>query len=550
MYFSFFWQFFFIQGFDFFWEDFTLFGLDKNNVEQNLILQEKYCSDISDNLSSGRLAFEIFKHYGKEFLRKERFLKLSFHACIFKDRPYQFITLDLMRVLFGRNLIFYKIFNIFLLLFNITILFLILRRLSIPIAVAGVFLYITSPEIWLSTVYHSQLGLFAQGGTFASIFFFIKLIEKPRAFTSFFTVLFYYALILITSNSSALTNSDGRYTAIIFISFIFLFRRKEALLHLPFLGFIFLMQVPVLGYFKKFFYDPAFMPLDLTSHPGTHSSSIEALKVAAKNYRFPIRTSGHFIVLGLFISSLINIYLILKKKMRFALKDLGKGNIFYEIIFIFFMWLTATLYMTARVRGYHYDKSIAFQLFDLIYLVIPSIMLIYFYSNFIGNSLKDNYKKWFIRLVSLLIISQILLNAFLLNRFRGRWGNHLGSWQSAKKHIEKQSNNALVLAITTMCYTPFMYYDKNITVMNNEIHPTKNSFADLTYIKSKLEEGYEDVFVLRAYPMSFKGEEVEVKLVEDILMNGDTGDIYDSIKKFIGRPPTSRVHLFHFKLDK
>lgn len=81
--------------------------------------------------------------------------------------------------------------------------------------------------------------------------------------------------------------------------------------------------------------------------------------------------------------------------------------------------------------------------------------------------------------------------------------------------------------------------------------PAENCpFSDLTYIESKFYKGgFDHIFVISREVVDFKNKPKTIMLSKETIVDGDSGDLYDRFKRFIGRPSRPILHIYDFKLS-
>ena len=548
------WQLFWSSGIDFFWEDFDVFHLYWDDVTLINHLHNQYAPPIIKP-SKFSVFIGIAIGYFKNFFAPQRLFQIGFNPYKMSERPYNVLTCDLMSILFRNNALFYRIFKAVFFAINTCIIFLITNRVSRLFALLGIMLYMTSAEIWLSSTYIGVLGLLAQCGVMLSVLFFIKLLEKEHV--NLKGILYLYSFIFIVSNFASLIAVDGRYLAIIFFFTILFFKIKSLKFHLAFLLILFVFEFPILGFVKKWFFDNSFNPINFGSHSSFANTPISSLVLSiVKNYIFPRNALGKYLLITLlivivthvfyeFFLFILEIFRRLKKVQSFK----SPLNYIRNHTFLFLLWFIVTFFMCARSRSFNYgpgDSSL--QLFDLIYFIAPFITFLAYYITLIAVSFKKVFRIIFIVLCVCLIITQTVSNVFRLNRFRGGWGNHFCSWQNAKKYIDRHSNKALALAYgTDMHYRPFVFGKSNNKLLYSQSLCDQTDFCDLEFIESKFKEGYKDIFVFGKSKVQFKGNSKSVILYQQEFLDGDSGDLYDRFKRFIGHPSKPVLYLYHFK---
>ena len=552
------WQLFFTYGFDFFGEDFDVFHVYWEKTNEYQIFKDKYLPK-SIQPSMFTLTLGIGKEYIREFFVPHRLFQVGFKSYSQTDRPYQFLTWDLLKVFFGKKAKLYRVFKAVIFAINTCVIYLIISRISNLFAMLGALLYMTSAEIWLSALYLNNLGLLAQGATIISIFLFIKLTEKiPLRYKD---VWLYYLLILLVSNVAVLTFGDARYLAIILFLTILFFRKKDLKLLAPGLIVLFLLQFPILGYFKKLFLDRAFSPVNLTSHVNTSPSVLSTLYWTISNYRFTVNALGLPMLILLFVP--IGAYLffkpfqILLAVFRKNKSSEAKQNMYSaalkERLLLFALWFICSSIMVAKVRNFRYGSDpISFMLYDLAYFIAPFIMFVCYYIALLATcNTKRIYQRFFLILSVCLILSQLILNVNRLNKFREKGGVKICAWRNAEKFVESSSGNALALALTTFQYKPFVFYESDNSILSTQASCEQSEFCDLSYIEAKFDTGsYDDIFVLGNKELTFDGSSEVVTLVQKTKISSDSGDLYDRLKRRLGHKFKNVINLYHFKLKK
>lgn len=549
--FSFLWQMFLTYGIGFFWESIDIFHLYWKDSKVLSDLSDKYNVSFPTILPLRlSIGLSIAKEFVKKYFVVDRLFQIGFFGYSVVDRPYQFFMWALMRLCFGSQVMWYNMLSALIFAVTNTILFCVICRLSILFALLATGIFATSSEIWLASIYKGQPGVFSICCTFIAVLTFIKLTERKKI--NYLSACLYYFLIITASNFATLTIGDGRYLPIIFLLTLLIFQRDKLRFHLPMLIIIFMMEIPILGFIKKSLFDHSFAPIDLSTHIGTLLSTPQSLKKALLNYKFARNAVGSFLLVILYIALALNIaYLFLRKNSTIFKQRLFPGNGTKIRIFVFVLWFISALAMVARARGFAYDGSFSFQLYDLIYFILPFILFLFYYFLSIRDSLQKPYRIIVLVVFFYLIVVQILHNGVRLNRFRGAWGNHFCAWQNAEKYIDKHSNNALALAYNTdMHYRPFSFNKSDNKLLFSQSSCEKTDFCDLNYIESKFKEGYKDIFVFGKSKPQFRGISKNVILHQQEFIDGDSGDLYDRFKRFIGHPSEPVMYLYHFKLKK
>lgn len=75
-------------------------------------------------------------------------------------------------------------------------------------------------------------------------------------------------------------------------------------------------------------------------------------------------------------------------------------------------------------------------------------------------------------------------------------------------------------------------------------------FRDLGYLESKFRQaGVKDIFVAARGEIEFTGRSQSVVLIGTKVMDGDSGDLYDRLKRLIRRPSKPMIWVYHFRYD-
>lgn len=466
------WQLFLTSGFNFFWEDFYAYQLDfKNSEAFDLYFKGMYSLDGKES-SRLSLGLTVLKGYAKYFFASHQLFQIGFTAHTFSDRPYQVLTLDLLKLIFSDKAILYRIFKAIIFAINTCLVFLIINRASRLLALLGILLYMASAEIWLSAIYLSCLMPLAQCGEILSIMLFIKLTEKhPLHYKD---AMFYYFLIILTSNFAVLiTSGGGRYLATIFFLTILFFRKKELRFHLPMLVILFFMEFPALGYIKKIF-RPDFSPINFASHYSPHHSTLESLRLIVRNYKIPQNAIGNLLLITLAITILAYLLRFIFGKNTIISKKIEPFNpILKERLFLFMLWFASTFAISARAYSFCFT-IFSLYLFDLSYFIAPFIIFLCYYISLISSSIKKPYRAVFVGVCICLMGLQVLCNGPRLNRFRGAWGNYFVAWQNVEQYINHASNNALALTLNNVGFSPFLFRNSNNKILNSLIVKKEN----------------------------------------------------------------------------
>jgi hypothetical protein len=529
------WGLFFTHGFSFFWEDFDYYHLDKEVYPASQRISPTAWQEIS-RISSG---------YCKEFFKVERLFRIGFGADG-HDRPNQPLLWSSLTLIFKDNVLLYRIFKAIIFALNASIIFLIINRVSLILGLFAFFIYLSSAEIWVSLVYSQDAGLYAQCGVILSIFIFLKLIGKKQL--RYTDTLFYYIPILILSNFSVLLKGDGRYLAAVFFLTLLFFDRKNLPFHLPMLFLLALFELPVLGFLKKAFVDRNFSPIDIASHNPVPIS--ESLKLIFKNKIYPINALGKFIILLFAVSVLARILIAFSRKLGsrdyLTSSETKQGNLMR--LYLCGLWFMATFLMSALSRNFAYDGLRSFQINDLGYIIAPGIIFLSYFIYLTFINLRQPYSAIYLFIATILLTSQLLfVNLLRLSSYRGGWGNYFCAWHNAEKYIDETTDNALVIALPEMHYIPFAFRRSNNIV---EIPPVTE--CDLRYIESKFIDGkYQDIFVVVSVRdgLKFKGKSKRVILKGLKVVDGDSGDLFDRLKRVIDIPSQPSIYVYHFKFN-
>lgn len=518
------WGLFFTFGIDFFWEDFDYFSLHSTGKPPN--------------------SFSVFiTETTKAFLNPQKLFQIGFSDTLV-DRPYQHTTNWLLRFLFDDNILFYRIFRAIIFSIIACTIFLIIKPISKVLAFLALFLYVSSAEVWLSLVIACDIGIYEQLVILLSIIIFLHMISQKKI--TIVKLLFGYFLILLFSQYAILARSDGRYLALIFILTLLLFRRNKILLHLPILLVLFILEIPILGFLRNIFLKEHIMPINMAIHNPLPLK--QALKLAFENRIFPITSLGKFTLLALCLTLIVHLICLIIKKKK---KNINQTDSFHyslnEKTFIFMLWFFSTFFTMALSRNFNYDGLSSFTLYESSFYIIPFIIFLSYYIVLVSLNLKGKLKYFFIILCVFLLVIQVFMKLPHLNQFRGGWGNYFCSFKNTKKYIDNNSNNALVLAITSMHYKPFVFRHSGNKILNDNNPAKFSSFTDLNFIENKfIIEKYKDIFVINIGVLNFRGETKKVKLKEMITIDGDTDDLYDRFKRLIGRPSKPILNLYHF----
>ncbi|MFC1709980.1 hypothetical protein ACFL2J_08000 [Candidatus Omnitrophota bacterium] len=539
------WQIFLSSGIGFFWEDFDIFRLQvKGGVEP---YGEKYLPGFA-RPSRILILLTIGKEYIMRAFNPKNLMQIGFDAYNINDRPYQFLTWDLLRVICNKKALLYRSFKAAIFAINACLIFLIINKASRLFAYLGVILYATSAEIWISALYLSHLGLISQTGVIISVFLFL-IILKNRPVNKYNYFLF--ALIVIFSNFAVLTIGDGRYLAAIFILTFLCFRIKDLPGYLAPLGILLCLELPIIGIFRKFFLEMSFSPINLASHPNTQTSVLSSIFMALRHKQFPIHALGKYTLLLFcivlfvyFVKFSIGAYVSKREVAEETIESRYKK----ECIFIFLMWFCAAFMMSLRARNFRYGVSLlSFQIYDMAYFISPFILSLCYCCSFLKNRLKATHSTIFIALCTLLIVIQVGFNINRLYQFRGKSEEMFCSWQNAQEFIKNSSSNALALAFTQFHYKPFLFIDSGNTILNTKASCSQSKFCDLSFIEEKLNEGFQDVYVLSKEELIFRGEGARIAAQKKISIGTQCNDLLGICKKFYRKELKSNLTMYHFK---
>ena len=143
--------------------------------------------------------------------------------------------------------------------------------------------------------------------------------------------------------------------------------------------------------------------------------------------------------------------------------------------------------------------------------------------------------------------TQVFSHSLRLNDFRENCGYNFCSWQNVKKHIDKQSDNALALVFTPMHYKPFVFKTSNNKVLSTQFSCEESEFCDKEFIESKFKgNDVNDIFVVGTDELKFRGFSDSVVLTQEKKIDGDCGSLYDHARSFAGRPTRKAINLYHF----
>ena len=528
------WGLFFTCGLDFFWEDFEFFHLDK----------EQY--PIDSNFSSRCISgIKVLGNCFKDFFTPRRLFQAGFGAN-YIDRPYLFHTDELLGVIFGDRAILYRIFRVLVLAVNTCLLFLLINRKSLKLAIAGVFLYITSAELWALLAYSSDIGIYAQLAEFISILLFLSLLNKKTVEKKYLWL--YYFFIFLASNYAIFAKCNGRYLAVIFILTFIFFRRKELKFHAPMLTLLLFLQIPLLGYLKKFFTGLPVSPIHIASH-NTRTVS-ESLRNIFVNLSHPQNAIGNLLLVLVGVVILIHILsIIFKKSSRFFENvDIQAGKDLREQVFIFMLWFIFSFMMIAVSRSFSYSGPYDWVKMEISFFIGPFIIFLCYYAYMIFSRLRMPFKKVFISFCLILMAVQLLLNLPRIKRFRAGWGNYFCAWKNTEKYIDSISNNAMVYTHSEMFYKPFVFRNSNNKVINNLAGTNNLAFIEKVF----KDKGFSYVFFASRNGVKFEGKSEKVILKGVVFIDGDSGGLYDRLKAMIGmRPyPVICVQRLHIKGEK
>lgn len=524
---AFMWELFFTYGFDFFWEDFAFYHLDK--------IEHPLNPAVSERASSG---LRILSDFFKEMFRFKRLFQAGF-GNNFTDRPYQFLTNELLSVIFFDKAILYRIFKALVFACNTCFLFFLMKRTSLKLALMGVLLYITSSEVWVVVAYSSDVAVYAQFAVLVSILLFLHLSEKKSIQKN--RLWLYYLIILLLSNYAVLAKCDGRYLAVLFIVTFICFRIKEFKIHAPmFTGLLFL-QVPVLGYIKKVFTGLPASPIHIASH--NTRSILESLKAIISNDKYPKNALGRslLILLGIIIVlHLLN--MIFNKNKRYFIKEESNDKNLKVRTFLFMSWFVFSFIMIALSRSFSYSGPYDWAVMEESFFIGPFIVFLCYYSFMVAGRFRKPFQTIFITFCLVVMLGQLVVNVRRINQFRGGWGNYFCAWKNVEKYVDSKSNHAIIFTATEMFYKPFVFRHSNNICRNNVPGAQNLEFIE----KMFTEEGYRDVFLAERFRLEVEGASEKVALKETRVIDGDSGDLYDRFKRFIGRPSRPVIYVHHY----
>ncbi|MFC1646380.1 hypothetical protein ACFL2Y_04285 [Candidatus Omnitrophota bacterium] len=433
---------FLTSGVPFFWEDFEAYYVDE--------IKNPYTMP-------GILVSAL-----KEFVAPQRLFRIGF-ANTLRDRPYQRLTDGLLGLLFGNNVIFYRMIKSLVLAATACVLFLMIKRASTSFAFLGVCLYITSPVTWLNLASSMDVAVYAQFSILLSFALFLHVLEKNKS--NQITHWIFYSLILLTSQYAVLARNDGRYLAVIFLLTVFFFHKKMLGKHISALVVLLLFEIPILGFIGNIFKENRQPVIDLSSHSSV--GLIASLKGAAKNYIFPLHALG-IVLVGLFVLAIgIHIVTIIVDK-KYSKNKHFAATFIHERSFAFFLWFLFTFIMIVISRGFNYQGLADFTFIECSFFLLPFILFLCYFLCLIKTNFSKPYRTIFIVACTIVMGMQILIvNLPRLNHSRGGWGNYFCAWDNAKKYIEKTTNDALVFTIYAMRYKPFVFWKSR-----NEVIPS------------------------------------------------------------------------------
>lgn len=536
---AFLWQLFLTAGFDFFWEDFDVFSLYQFKQTASGIIPER--PSLSD-------AFSIGIHFLQDFFRPERLFHIGFNSWSYTDRPYQFLTDQLLRTFFCDTVILYRITKAIVFGINTVFIFLLVSFVSRPLGIIACILYMTTSEIWLSSFYLTDPGPFAQCAVIIAVFFFIKLCAQKKE--SIHSVVKFYIPIILLSNYAVLSKTDGRYLAVIFFLTLVSCRRAELRYHLIMLGVLLLLEIPVLGFIIKPFMKNGFFPIDIKTHIASNSLK-ESFFSMIKNYKFILRALGQIPLVVLFLSiSIISCYVAYKKWFKRGALGALISNVLWERLILFSGWFFSTFMMIVYARGFLYNGKFSLQLLDLACFIAPFIIMMSYFIYVASQCLHVYLRKSFITVCLLLLLVQVIcFNGKRLNIFRGAWGDYFGSWQNTQEYIRKNSRDGLVLAFTKNHYKPFLLLSTPHLVENTQEADDQSDFSNFDFIQNKFKNTfYNDIFVVSMDKLVFRGNPQKVQLIATDTIDGNLYTFYDRIRSvLLKREYKSRVYVYHFK---
>ncbi|MDD5774808.1 MAG: hypothetical protein PHS64_02560 [Candidatus Omnitrophica bacterium] len=513
---AFLWSLFFTWGFPFCWEDFAFFHLDKEEYSMPVDFSARFTSGIA-----------VLGKFARDFFAPHRLFQIGF-SCNDIDRPYLFHTAELLGILFGDHVIFYRIVKSFVFSINACIIFLLISRLSVMVAIPAALIYITSSEMWVSLAYNCDVGIYTQLTMLVSILLFIRMLSAGDRLKKK-DLWWHYAIILFASNYAVLSRSDGRYLAILFIITLIVFRIRDLKYHAPMLIVLLLVQLPVLGYIKKFITGSPAFPIDLASH--NDRSAFEALKTIFSNLQYPGNALGGVLLILLSVLILIHLVsVIFRKKARLFSDDAGIKSGIKAQFFIFTLWFIFSFAMISISRSYAYSGPYDWVVSEQTFFLIPFIIFMSYFAYLVSSRLKMPFQRTFILFCALLMFGQVILNLPRINRFRGGWGNYFCAWKNVEKYVDARSDNAMVYTSTEMFYKPFVFGRSNNKVINNLPGAHNLGFME----KAFETEGFSDIYLARRFGVEAEGSSDKVILRERAIIDGDTGDLYDRMKLLIG----------------
>lgn len=513
---------FFTKGLPFFWEDFEFFHLDNANPYTSVP--------------------QIIKSYIREFFAPGRFFHAGFETK-FSDRPYQYLNNSLLGMLFGDNILFYKIIKSLIFALSAFLIFFVINRASTLFALLGAFFYITSPEVWAGLAYNSDNTLYAQFFTLLAVAVFFSLLE--RKYLNNMSLWLFYSLILVISQFSVLAKNDARYLAVLCFFTIFLFQRARIWLHLPMLIALLIFEIPVFGLVSKFFFGVSQPVINIASY--NSRPFLDSLKTISQNYIFPLTAIGRLNLIVFLIILIVGALIMISHHFKRTKSSATGSLIVNEQVFFSFFWFIFALLMVAEAKNFKYEGLSDYSLVVCTFFIVPFII---FLCNCIPlvTHRAGKFNLPLKGICAALILTQIFIfNIPRLNQFRGGWGNYFCGFDNARKYIIKNSQSALVLAINNMKYEPFIIKNPAFEVRSNMLQPAQNPFADLDFIRLNLSQGrFKDIYVLKRGEVEFRGAMKDMALKEKLVLDGDSGDLYDRMKRFIARPSRPSIYMYRF----
>lgn len=517
---SFLWIFSLTYNFNFFWED-----------SEYLRTYERYQA-APENYTVSAIASQLLGY----LVDPQQFYNISYTT-----RPLSLKFPRMLPLIFGTEILYYRIFNALLFSLLITLFFSFFYKINKAAGLCCSFLLtlyiLVLPETWMFSVYLIEELVQALLFSTLALGLFFFFYRNPMLKNKILLTLLFFAIVFFT-HLAILIKHVGRINfLIIFLFLLFIDKKKlTAPRHAILILSLFTLSVPIISFIALFKGSTLLEILGLTAtHAGVQAVAQESfILLFLKTFPLAFLPHAFFLTLLLFVFMLLHV--IGKKSIKEDVKEQqkeeekdGQGEELYllkEFALFSFLWFLLAAAGMYIARGFDFP-SLSFLRFEFSLFIVPQALFIVSYAFWVYKKFFPS-KQWMRYVIYGLLILAILHNTVRLNEWRGGWGAYFLGYDTVRAYVDDHASHALLL-------TAFDHGMPTYFVSNN--NNTLEMFGDFnsTFFDDYLSR-YSTVFIVARYPIDYNSSMIARSFSIPIQDNSPYGLLKRSINKAYPSP--------------